>query len=224
MIDSRNLVAKYDLNGNGHDSSPNAINATKLNASPATDRFGNESRCYSFDGKSSYVQIAPSELFNFSYTEDFTISFWVLVLENANSGDIISKWNTRNNTGYPFAIRYLGQDVKNSLYKNRIAFLRYDSEECENLPVVLTKPMVINEWTHITARKKGSKLSIFVNGRLNGKTKDTTEGICGTENEAPLIFGKRGENQRYFNGKIDDVSIFNLALTQRDINIISSFE
>ena len=71
-----------------------------------------------------------------------------------------------------------------------------------------------NEWTHaVIVYSGGNKLDLYVNGVLEvngGSTNfDTSQGY--------LSFGNNGESGEYFNGKIDEVMIFNRALSAEEV-------
>jgi hypothetical protein len=73
------------------------------------------------------------------------------------------------------------------------------------------------EWTHLASTYDGSQLKIFVNGKLVNKA--AVSGAVCTSN-APLIVGATVKNNHTKNlvlGMIDDVRIYNNALTASQI-------
>ena len=76
--------------------------------------------------------------------------------------------------------------------------------------------IVANKWTHVAAVWSGSSFSLYVDGVLDpANTNDRSSGA--TEN---LSIGRSINNNQPFNGKIDDIGIWNRALTQQEITAL----
>jgi hypothetical protein len=73
---NKGLVAYYPFNGDANDYSGNNYNATPTGVTLATDRFGVANKCYSFNGTGTYVQCPQAVYFTGG---DYTISGWVNV-------------------------------------------------------------------------------------------------------------------------------------------------
>lgn len=69
-----NLVAYFPFNGNANDESTNSNHATLYGGGPAltTDRFGNASSAYRFDGLNDYMDAGYS--YDYQYR---TVSVWI---------------------------------------------------------------------------------------------------------------------------------------------------
>jgi hypothetical protein len=67
------LVAYYPISGNAGASIRNRNHGTASAATLTTDRIGNSSKTYSFDGN-SFISIADDDLLDL--TKDFSISSW----------------------------------------------------------------------------------------------------------------------------------------------------
>lgn len=73
----------------------------------------------------------------------------------------------------------------------------------------------LNEWVHVVASYDGSNSKIYVNGVLNASASDTTDT---SYDSVDLYIGTRaGGNTNIFNGKIDDVRIYNKALSASEV-------
>ena len=70
-------------------------------------------------------------------------------------------------------------------------------------------------WYHITGTYDGSELNLFINGRAD-KTPTVATGDI-TTNAEPLTLGSFRGAAFYFNGTIDNVKIYNRALTASEI-------
>lgn len=78
---------------------------------------------------------------------------------------------------------------------------------------------VVNKWYHfaVTYSSTTKKLIVYVNGVKSGESDRTG---AATANTNPVTFGHWGGGSR-FRGLIDDVAIFNVALSEADIKSIA---
>jgi hypothetical protein len=74
------------------------------------------------------------------------------------------------------------------------------------------------EWYHVagTFDHKTGILKIYVNGKQDGERNIKADKI-GTNDQPLAIGGNPGNNSRWFNGVIDEVVIYNRALTEAEI-------
>ena len=68
-------------------------------------------------------------------------------------------------------------------------------------------------WYHVAAVVRGSNVSLYINGKLDASGKRSIAAPTTTE---PLTFGYGGWNDHY-PGILDDVRIYNRALTAEEI-------
>ncbi len=82
-----------------------------------------------------------------------------------------------------------------------------------------TAQIPLNEWVHVAAIVVGGGHRYFVNGEPGG---ESGSGITlpGAADTATVVIGKTQESSREFLGVIDDVRIYNNALTQEEIQTI----
>ncbi|MFZ1515029.1 MAG: HYR domain-containing protein [Saprospiraceae bacterium] len=74
-----------------------------------------------------------------------------------------------------------------------------------------------NKWIHVAGVYTGSKVNVYVNGVLMGTSTGTISGNI-VNNGSPLTMAfKTASNINYFNGKMDEVGVFNQALTAAQI-------
>jgi hypothetical protein len=74
----------------------------------------------------------------------------------------------------------------------------------------------LGTWTHLALTYDGSAISLYVNG-VRVSTKQASGTIQSTS--SPLWIGGNSPYGEYFNGRIDDVRIYNRALSQAEITI-----
>ena len=75
-------------------------------------------------------------------------------------------------------------------------------------------PLPANAWSHMTTTYDGATVRLYVNGALVG-TK-TTSGSIATTN-LPLHIGGNSGNGEWFQGRLDDIRIYNRPLTATEI-------
>ena len=127
-----------------------------------------------------------------------------------SDNDIIEKWDGVDNS-YPYVIRYVNQT---SADNGKIVAARYDGT---NNPSILSSQTIHDgSFHHVAFVKQGATLSLYIDGAVDNMTTDTTTGT--TSNSSPLFIGQRGGNVNSFTGAMDDVALYNTALTPTEIN------
>jgi hypothetical protein len=196
------LVAWYGLNGNVNDASINGNHCTNYGATTTTDRNGNANSAYAFDGVSNYLErTTPSYTFNPS--GNFSFSIWVKKA-SANTGIMLMSgtgttgvfiWLLQgNNTG----TSYFGTNMQQSAW------------------TWATCPYSLSQWEHYVGVYTGSNglMKFYKNGVFQSSATYTY--TSATASSIPLYIGK-GISSGNFHGDIDDIGIWNRALTQCEI-------
>lgn len=138
----------------------------------------------------------------------FTIESWVYTTDSTNSKTIISKGDG-STTNYCL-------DIRNN--DNSIGFFVYDnSGAARGLTGSTATKLPTNKWTHITGVYNSTvtpNFQVF----LNGVAISTTANWSGTlaSNISNTTIGSRN-GSTFFNGKLDDVKIYNYARTPAQI-------
>lgn len=80
-----------------------------------------------------------------------------------------------------------------------------------------------NEWVNIVAVRDivADKILIYIDGELRGETEDLTSGIGASED---LIIANSSDLNNPFLGKMDDIRIYNYALSQTEITTLQSIK
>ncbi|WP_340818861.1 LamG-like jellyroll fold domain-containing protein [Methanolobus sp. WCC4] len=199
---AKGLVAHYTFDNNYADSSPyNNHGTPKGNMAFTSGVVGTSAA--SFDGK-SHVEVQDSD--SLDLTDDFTFSVW-LNKEDAGVGGwavVFSKGDTSSTSASnsPYAllhasgihpgVRVAGQIVSSNINTN------------------------FNEWYFVTVTKEGSGLKFYVNGELKD-TKTASSSIPESDTDLLIGIDPPGATE-YFRGSMDDLRIYNYALSQSEIN------
>ena len=207
------LTGYWPFCGNANDDSGNGNNGTVNGASLTTDRFGNSNSAYSFDGLSNYIDL------NEQLPNIFSISLWVSVSSfktyiapgnNIIGSTMIGTFN--NNFGFSgFACGTSG--VTNQYGQHGAAFWNPNPN---NISVTATTNLSLNQWKNLIITYDGTNLKYYVNGVLEGNSN-----AIFTQNQMDLFVGARQFHLNgpdfFFDGKIDDVGVWNRALTPSEI-------
>jgi hypothetical protein len=197
-------LAYYPFNGNANDESGNGNNGTVNGATLTTDRCGNANSAFSFDGSSNnYINCGHSSSFNFDTA--FTFTAWIYPT-TTEAGVIFMKWK------YGVEDKYLW------MRDQQIHFYLFD---CFDSNQLASNTIPINQWIFVVATYDGTSAKIYINGVL-----DVSKTASGNVNDstADLYIGYNMSGRTYnyevyesFNGKIDDIYIYNQALSAQEI-------
>jgi hypothetical protein len=215
------LVAYYPFNGNATDDSGNGLNGVvKGSALLGTDRFGSTSG-YTFPSAGDML-ILPIGHSNFE--SDFTLSVWVKPTGRSHDyAQIVSGENS-----------FLQLPLYGPIYASngsgwfgKAGFYRYN-KSLDGIYGALNSQteLRIGEWSHVLVTVKGNQSCFY----LNGARKDVSStdfnftGITG----GSLYVGGNPEYSDLENfrweGVIDDIRIYNRALTEQEVKALYSME
>ncbi len=210
QIPADGLVAWYPFNGNANDESGNGYHAQAINCTLSADRQQIPNSCYSLNGQNSYIQ--------FPSTPDLgpgiiSVSMWFNVASSGFNQTILR----RRGSGYSLSynlIFALGSAALNNLNcgfypseNNAIAYSR-----------ILSNPG-LNVWHHWAFTYDGLNYLVYLDGVLVYSSNQLGAGQMSSGNEFTL--GRDGANPNfYFNGKGDDLAIYNRALTAQEIQAL----
>ena len=153
-----------------------------------------------FQGE-SYLEIRnSSQNMAFGGSAPFSITAWV---KNQGGGTVIGKFNGGIIGAYILAINGDGT----------ITFHR----EVDPWTFSGTKALPDNEFGHVAVTYDGAEMKIYVNGEFDSRQ---DRGPQNTDTLTPVLIGARftnNEPSEFFNGVLDEVAIFNVALTEQQI-------
>lgn len=206
------LVGYYPLNGNANDYSGSGYNGTVNGATLSTDRFGNPNSCYSFDGVNDYINLNRDLL---TYPENFTLSIWIY-----NDTSMTENYARYWYAGYDSNAGGIGF----SLYRGLAGLsekVTFAIKSANDNPYYIANIICTNlAWTFLTITKNGTEVKVYRNGEyFNVVILDISEyrrsGI------STYIGGVATSSS--FKGKIDDVRIYDRALTEKEIALLFDY-
>ena len=200
-----------------------------LQAGATATNIGIVDWCFRFDGVSNYVRIPDSKVLE---PATLTVEAWVKFtsLDNpsqtANAGHqyIVFKQNTVTGIYNNFGIAYgLGKDrspnVPVPTTGDGFYFNVMDSKG--NYPEVdATNVIATNVWYHLAGVRGSNFIQLYVNGKFQGQVAAT--GAQYYNGSWPVYFGTTGQSywDGKLNGMLDEVSIYNRALSSNEIAAI----
>ncbi len=219
------LAAYYSFNGNANDQSGNNNNPIFNNATPTAGRNGSPNTAYLFNGASSYIEIPNSSSLNPS-----RITLYALVkpqgfYQGACHGNVIlSKGVDEFPDGwysllYSDAVFNAGLNCSNpvdSLHQNFYGGFGRNGAVTSPYTPYVTK----EEWYSVVLTFDGSTTRFYVNGnQVASKAGSFIYGGSGL----PLFLGKMNNPTfpYWFKGVIDEVRIYNRALTAQEVGMLS---
>ncbi len=206
-VPTNGLVGWWPFNGNANDESGNGNNGTVNGAALTNDRNGISISAYNLNGNNDYIEVANSSSFNLTNSQ--SISLWFNSDGNQESV-LLQKSNSTggNGDGGPQLVLRSNQLVDLSIFHNNTSNFVYSYIPSTN-----------QTWHHIAATWNGNIIKLYQNGVLSDSIPLSV--VLNPCYES-LMIGKRGlpNNDLYFKGVIDDIGIWNRALTQQEITAL----
>jgi hypothetical protein len=198
------LAAYYDFDGNADDKSGNENHAAVYGATAANDQGNNPANAYDFDGTDDYVSAPHDTTLNLG-TGDFSVCFWIKPHNVSGYKYIVDK---RGPTYIGFLVYMAGDGASFQIADNVNGYQNFDTGY----------HYTANAWTHIcytVDRDSSTGGKLYVNGTQN-QTFNPTGRPDSISNSAPLLIGG-GPNSAYdFDGLLDEVRIYNRAITSTE--------
>ena len=190
------LVAYYPFNGNANDASGNGNNGTVNGATLIQDRFGVANSAYNFNGTNNYIGFAGVPT---SQVDNWTVSAW-LKPSSFNQVQSIA-------VALGYDDGYSGNGYSLGIYLSQLHAVFGGTADLDG---GFTFP-VTNQWYQVVMLRNSGVTTFYVNGVF------TSGGNAATP-YAPSSFRIGSENGlRYFSGAIDDVRVYNRALSSNEV-------
>jgi hypothetical protein len=212
------LVLRYtfddDSSGVVRDASPSALNATLVNADPATayvSSIAGWGRALNLVGaRHEFVDVPRSSLLNVNRFTLAALIRYTGIENDATSG----RWEVMEKAGaYWMNIRTDGRVRVGGFFGSCV-----DGTSWKFLDSNAAIPT--NTWTYVTGTYDGSRLAVWIDGKLAG-SKAVSGNTC-TNNE-PLAIGaknapSKGLLEAFWDGRLDGVRIYSRALSATEID------
>jgi len=215
-VSAQGLIAYYPFTGNALDESGNGNHGELKGPSNTVDRFGNQKSAFEFDGWDDWIKI---DTIDYNILSKYSVSVWIHPDKySSNNQAIINNSKHDNGKLDMIGLQLLNKDHPN--YPNKIQFFHNDSTEINGADSITTdRDFQISKWIHIVIVNNGDSLKIYYDGQLDNALINVTQNSI--TNKAFWKIGKLNDiNGNYFDGKIDDIRIYNKAITENKIKEI----
>ena len=209
------LVAKYSFNNGTANDEVGTNNGTVNGATLTADRFGNANKAYSFNGTSNYIDLGDAPAFRMAQN-DFSISMWVNYSATQQAVLISKRAGLATNYNM-YAISILNHPQFGGASQNVWHFSRSSSSKDRDI----NAGNLAGAWHHVVLTHNYSdSTSVFVDGQFVGSDTNTVSGVYDITGY-PLVLGYSSESNSFFyNGSIDDVSIYNRAINTSEVSTL----
>lgn len=213
VVPSESLGAFFPLNGNIHDVGPNAISSSSLGAGVAftnTDRKGAKGNTATFNGATGII-VTNHNACNFG-ANDYTISCWVKT--SLNTKMMVWQESGKNAGGDNQTWLRLGDNTTDRVIRMDVE----DNTGSAIMNIGSASKVSDGVWHHVVAVRQGLVISVYIDGVKKGSL--TATGLKVVSNNEDFKIGVQEgatSNSSFFNGDIDDVIIYNKALSDAEI-------
>ena len=201
-VPTNGLVGWWPFNENANDESGNGNNGVVNGATLTSDRNGSVDKAYSFNGSNNYITTPLTTISGNSYT--ISTWFYNTIAQVNEIGLVVSRTTWNVSTGL-----YLFNNTQYLQSTSTCNSFHYNGYNVNNLNDSV--------WHLYNATFDGNIFKIYKDGILVSSTISNIQ-MC---INAPFIFGNDNlVPNRMFNGKIDDIGIWNRALTPQEITAL----
>lgn len=219
------LVAHYLFNGNTKDASGNGHDGINNGGTFSADRFGTTTNAIAFNSTAGqFVQVSNKDDLNI--LGDITISAWVNipVLPPSTAYTIVAKrqHEDMNSIPYLFAIN-LQQNPTD--WDVPMFVTAHGQDTYQYLEAEPQNQLPTNIWVQLTAVVRSDTLLLFQNGDQIGLR--SVQPRSRFANTADLLIGSGARTDipaEFFNGTLDDVRIYNRALSDSEVKALYQYE
>jgi hypothetical protein len=198
------LVAYYEFENNADDSSGNEIHGTLVGDAGFAEGPEGYGMALSLDGDGDYVDCGLNPLLDI--TEEITFTYWIKVVALDRS------WNT---------VLSRGDDSWRSSRAGENNFMEAAVGGTSGNYLYGVTPVDDDKWHHFGAVYDGDTFTLYLDGEKESSEEST--GLI-TASTYPLLIGENAQaTGRFWNGLIDEVVIYDRALSTGEIRYLAGF-
>jgi hypothetical protein len=208
---SADMIAHWGFDEAGGQTAIDSAGSNNGTINGATRTAGILGGALSFNGTNNYVNVLDAPSLRFDQGDSFSIAYWAKPQYN-NGGVVISKLRSSGSGVFGYMSQYSPEIKKFDFYAER-------SGSYYQIADTPPDSITIDTWYFVTGVYDNKNMKIYLDGVL----KDNVTFLANaglTTPDADLSIGASyydGIRTSYFKGAIDDVMIFNQALTGAEI-------
>ena len=193
-VPTNGLVGWWGFNGNANDESGNGNNGTVNGATLTTDRFGNTNSAYDFDGVNDEINA------NRTVLSFFSTSIWFNTTQNSTFTPFIDAFNSN------------WEIYLNNLRPTFTKWIALPGNYTEFISSTIVSQ---NQWNFLVCTFDGNSVKFYLNNVLISTFQNINISI-NTNGLFYLGASISGVSQ-FYDGRLDDIGIWDRALTQCEI-------
>ena len=202
---TQELLAYYPFNGDATDASGNGYNGIVNGATSTTDRFGEPGRAYGFDSLNSFINTSMPTV-NISSGAQVTVVFW-MYWDGTTGSD--------GSARMPIGFAYYDLEI----YAQCLGF-NTGNADCYGA----SGAGLANRWVNVAAIFTNGSVSgnsIYIDGVKQPLNQYASHPLGRTVSSSMTIGGWPLDGNYRFGGKLDDVRIYNRALSDAEVLLLS---
>ena len=198
------LIAHWTGDGTAVDATGNGHDGTLTGVTYDTGVIG---QAFKFDGANDYITVAGNAALQ---PPTISVAMWFKASSKVNDQLLLDSSHGTGQAGW--AVQILGT-FRNASQENHIDFAYGNGLTFPH--VQSTSIITDNAWHHVLATLNGTDMRIYVDGMLENTTLySVNPPVASTNNGGgSLRFGKHYALNRQFTGLLDDVRIYNTAVS-----------
>ena len=203
---TQGLIGYWPFNGNANDYTGNGSNGVVYGATLTKDRFNFNDKAYHFNGINNYINFGDKTP---PFKDQLSISVWI----KTNSKSYATKY---------IIGKYGWSPVRGFHIIQHQLDLMLAWRDQSNIYTFIRSNVVINDdkWHHIFGKVSGNNWELWVDGNKVGEKVTSTPDVNLLTNYDLYVgghFNNGIDEFMYFDGAIDDIRMYNRALTQLEI-------
>lgn len=223
-VPTNGLVAYYPFSGNANDVSGNSNNGTVSGASLTSDRNQISNSCYNFNVNNWTWGSGGDEIYipyNSSFnSSNITVSAWFMRISNGTQNQGLTVLNRfqygySNPNGQTWGIKLNAANQ----FDTQTWISKASSQNNQESIVNTGFKIQLNKWYNVIFTFDGQLLKQYINGVLTDSS-SLAGFILNTAGISGISIGVSDQANGHwepFSGKIDDIGIWNRALTQEEV-------
>lgn len=195
------MVAYWQFEGNTTDSSGLGHTGSLYGSQNYVESMAELGYSLYFDGNRDYMTVADDSYLHF--TDTFTISAWINPT-TVSVGDqaIVAKLTVGNAQYHDYVVGLYHDDFR--------AIINYNNTS------VIPGDIIAGEWQHVAYTYENSIVKIYYNGVYIGEW-DSGYSSISADSRPIYIGGREGSSDKDYEGYMDEIKMFNRALSDAEI-------
>ncbi|MFK8185517.1 MAG: NF038122 family metalloprotease [Phormidesmis sp.] len=191
---------------------------TLVNANWTSGKIGG---ALDFDGTQEKVLVADTN--ELDLTQTLTLSTWIKADAFKDGAGLITKGTSK--VTYALEVNSDGKltfNTNDGFYKTTTSWFGFFSNTVSKQQTFTSDSgLTLNQWHHVAVTYDGENVQFYIDGQLDGSTQASVS--LESSNES-LVFGADVKDGTYFDGELDDIRVYDRALSVEELLALSKSE